>query len=40
LNKMGSNKIADIARKAKEIRKKNEKWTDAIKRASKIVKKS
>ena len=32
-------KIAEIAHKAKEIRKKNEKWTDAIKRASKMIKK-
>lgn len=28
-----------ISKKAKEIRKKDEKWTDAVKRASKLIKK-
>ena len=27
-------KVSDISKKAKEIRKQGEKWTDAIKRAS------
>jgi hypothetical protein len=33
------NTIKKIATKAKEIRKKNEVWTDAIKRATKVLKK-
>jgi hypothetical protein len=38
--KMKGNKIVGkIAKKAKTIRKKNEKWTTAIKRAAKLVKK-
>jgi hypothetical protein len=31
-------KVSDIAKKAKEIRKEGEKWTDAIKRASAMLK--
>lgn len=31
--------VAKIAKKAKSIRKKGEKWTDAIKRAAKMLKK-
>lgn len=31
--------VQKIAKRAKEIRKKNENWTDAIKRASKQLKK-
>lgn len=33
-NKAGKIKVADIAKLAKQIRKPNEKWTEAIKRAS------
>lgn len=38
--KKGNSIVRKIARKAKAIRKKNEKWTRAIKRAAKIVTKS
>lgn len=32
--------VSMIAKKAKEIQKKDEKWTDAIKRASKVLTKN
>lgn len=37
--KRGNKIVAKIAKKAKAIRKKNEKWTTAIKRAAKMIKK-
>ncbi|WP_167571975.1 hypothetical protein [Aquimarina algiphila] len=34
-----TNRVTMISRKAKEIRRKGEPWTDSIKRASKVLKK-
>ena len=36
--KKGNEIVGKIARKAKAIRKKGEKWTNAIKRAAKLIK--